>query len=175
MALGKERGAGDGGDFYADEQARFIDGDRVDGKYEKYRDEESYRDEEDSGDEGNSMLSEGQIRDLVQKQLQALQELDQKLKDESGDEDEMEEEAFLDEVRRTSPQTRYGKPEDPAKALLDLEAATKKALGKLEGETFDDMDLKGDTFNFDGGSEYSDDDAFELNVDHDYRTNIDEI
>ena len=121
------------------------------------------------------MLSEGQIRDLVQKQLQALQELDQKLKDESGDEDEMEEEAFLDEVRRTSPQTRYGKPEDPAKALLDLEAATKKALGKLEGETFDDMDLKGDTFNFDGGSEYSDDDAFELNVDHDYRTNIDEI
>jgi len=160
--------------LYADEQAKFVDGDRGTTRFEKYRDEESYRDE-DSGDEENSMLSEGQIRDLVQKQLQALQELDQRLKDDSGDEDEMEEKAFLDEVRRSSPETRHGTTEDPAKALLDLEAATKKALGKLEGETFDNMDMEGNNFNFDDDGDYSDDDAFELNVDHDYRANIDEI
>ena len=37
------------------------------------------------------------------------------------------------------------------------------------------MDMEGNNFNFDDEGDYSDDDAFELNVDHDYRANIDEI
>jgi hypothetical protein len=132
-------------------------------RFGAYRDEESgsslvsshgqyrdkyYDDDEDEGDdsanvngedeESNNMLSERQIRDLVQKQLRALHELDEKLNDENQDEDELEEEAFLDEVRRSSPQSRKPKVDDPAKALLDLETATNTALNSLENENYDD-------------------------------------
>ena len=93
---------------------------------------------EEGGDDQNNMLSEKQIRDLVQKQLQALHELDEKLNDENQDDDELEEEAFLDEVRRSSPQSRKPKVDDPARALLDLESATNKALNNLENENFDE-------------------------------------
>ena len=60
------------------------------------------------------------------------------LNDENQDEDELEEEAFLDEVRRSSPQSRKPKVDDPAKALLDLESATNTALNNLENENYDD-------------------------------------
>ena len=119
----------------------------------KYRDK-YYDDDDDDGNEGanlyknegdddddddqSNMLSERQIRDLVQKQLRALHELDEKLNDENQDEDELEEEAFLDEVRRSSPQSRKPKVDDPAKALLDLESATNTALNNLENENYDD-------------------------------------
>ena len=104
---------------------------------ERYRDEpiEKYTDEEPAGIVDDSMLSEGQIRDIVQQQVKALQELDQKLNDETAS-DDAEEEAFLDEVRRSSPQHQFSRADDPAKALLDFEAATQQALGKLEGEMF---------------------------------------
>ena len=98
----------------------------------KYRDK-YYDDDDDDGNEGanlykneggdddddqSNMLSERQIRDLVQKQLRALHELDEKLNDENQDEDELEEEAFLDEVRRSSPQSR--------KPKVDTVPATRK-------------------------------------------------
>ena len=94
--------------------------------------------DDDDDDDQSNMLSERQIRDLVQKQLRALHELDEKLNDENQDEDELEEEAFLDEVRRSSPQSRKPKVDDPAKALLDLESATNTALNNLENENYDD-------------------------------------
>ena len=93
---------------------------------------------DEGGDDQSNILSEKQIRDLVQKQLQALHELDEKLNDENQDDDELEEEAFLDEVRRSSPQSRKPKVDDPARALLDLESATNKALNNLENENFDE-------------------------------------
>ena len=118
------------------------------GKYrDKYYDDDDddgneganlYKNEGDDDDDQSNMLSERQIRDLVQKQLRALHELDEKLNDENQDEDELEEEAFLDEVRRSSPQSRKPKVDDPAKALLDLESATNTALNNLENENYDD-------------------------------------
>ena len=77
---------------------------------------------DEGGDGQNNILSEKQIGDLVQKQLRALHEIDEKLNDENQDDDELEEEAFLDEVRRSSPQSRKPKVDDPARALLDLES-----------------------------------------------------
>lgn len=145
---------------------------------ERYRDEpiEKYTDEEPAGIVDDSMLSEGQIRDIVQQQVKALQELDQKLNDETVS-DDAEEEAFLDEVRRSSPQHQFSRADDPAKALLDFEAATQQALGKLEGEMFGENATDYDGRNGDFDSDYSgdDDDAFELNVDHTNDYNIDVI
>ena len=98
---------------------------------ERYRDEpiEKYTDEEPVGNVDDSMLSEGQIRDIVQQQVKALQELDQKLNDETVS-DDAEEEAFLDEVRRSSPQHQFNNFNDSfaLNALVSIPLATAISL-----------------------------------------------